>query len=1038
MTDPIFAKASCATCGAALPLGKLEGQCAVCLVEMIFRPETAALAEASGVYRLAGYELLEEIGRGGMGRVYRAWQPSLRRIVALKLLIGGTFASQESIARFKKEAQIAAGLHHPHLVPIYEADEADGQPYYVMELITGQSLGELTRGTPLPAEKAARYLLATARAVEYAHSQGVLHRDLKPSNILIDSLDQPRVADFGLARSQYETLDLTQSGEAVGSPAFMAPELAGVGKNLSSPSTDLYALGGVLYQALTGRPPFQGECVLQILDQAKNTAPVSPRELVPTIPVDLETVCLKCLEKEPAQRYSSVADFADDLARFLAGEPVLARPVSRWIKAWRWTRKRPALACTVLALVGSIIVGNGLVLRKARENQLQATAIHALSVDVRGQAYVNGIESAVSAWRDGKFAIARNLLARSPGPADPEFRDFTARWLAEEIKDPALATLPGQGAMVFATRFSQDGRWLATGGQDGICRIYEVATRQLLRQWQLPSEIYSIHFSPDDTLLYLGTGQKGRATGVSVWQRESTLKTAEYPGSLASLSADGTRLATVEADFFPYWGLAGPVRVWETTRHRLLREWPGDYRQVAITADGQSLAMAASSGEVTLVNLASGAVRGLVKLTGVPRGLRFSPDGRWLGAWSHTTASVPDGVILDTQGQQPPAWIQHPQQLVALAFSPDSQSLMTAGSDYIVRRWSCTGQQDENARLLGSQDEIWALDFHPQQALLATGNKVGDVTLWSTHCQPPALQIPHLAFERPTFSRDSHFISTQETTDTYVLRDATSGEIKHRLPIGFFPLRLGPELREVIGYSPATAQIRWWDPVHAAEVRAYPCPGLAQIQHPHWLLRVSQDGQKWLTLDAPGKIGLHRSSDGTLIDSWSVPEMDGSMMERDGHLALSPDASLAAWNPTGSSTVWLLRHGQPPLALKGHRLGLTRLEFSPDSLTLATASIDHTIRLWDTVSGKFTTLPGHFEEVSDVSFSPDGRLLASVALGDSIKIWQLRSGRELLRLDHATGGAHLVFSPDGRTLAINADWLHPFGPSRSLKFLRAP
>jgi eukaryotic-like serine/threonine-protein kinase len=681
MNDPISAGACCGTCGAALPHSELEGQCAVCLVEIIFRAEVEALAEVSGLYRLAGYELREEIGRGGMGLVYRAWQPSLQRIVAVKLLIGGAFASREAVGRFKKEAQIAAGLSHPNLVPIYEADEAEGQPYYVMELIHGHSLADLIQGTPLLVERAARYLLATARAVEHAHSRGVLHRDIKPSNILIDALDQPRVADFGLARSQHEAADITRSGEAVGSPAFMAPELASAGKDGTSPSADLYALGAVLYQCLTGRPPFQGEGILQILDQARHTAPIPPRRLVPSIPLDLETVCLKCLEKEPARRYLSVAALADDLARFLRGESVLVRPASGWTKAWRWTCRRPMLAATTVALLLSLIIGTGLVLQKARENQLQARDIRHLSRDVRSQAYANGVTAAIRAWRDGKYAMAGELLKQAPGPADGEFLEFTARWLAGQIKDPSLAVLTGPQSMVLATQFSHDGRWLATGNQGATCQIWDVATRSLHREWRLPGQVFSIDFSADDRCLYLGTGQDGCSTGVSVWNRESGVKLDEFSGSIGSLSADGTRLATVEAAFYHYWKAAGSVRVWDLQPRRLLGEWKGEFRRAALSPDGLSIAMVSVSGEFTLTDISSGQVRAAEKLAGVPRGLRFSPDGRWLVAWFYAEASSPDAVILDTRGKQAPVRMFHPHQLADLAFSPESNSFMTAGSD---------------------------------------------------------------------------------------------------------------------------------------------------------------------------------------------------------------------------------------------------------------------------------------------------------------------------------------------------------------------
>ncbi len=318
--------------------------------------------------------------------------------------------------------------------------------------------------------------------------------------------------------------------------------------------------------------------------------------------------------------------------------------------------------------------------------------------------------------------------------------------------------------------------------------------------------------------------------------------------------------------------------------------------------------------------------------------------------------------------------------------------------------------------MLGSQDEVWS----------------------TAATAAPTVKLPHISYERPHFSQDSRYLSTQEAKDLYIIRDRESGEICHRLPGGFFPIHLGPGGREIIGFSAASSRLTWWDAVDGKETKSYPCAGLADIVHPHLLLRVTPDGQSWLALDAPTRIGLHRSSDGTLIRSWTVPEMHGQI-ERDGHLAVSQDGALAAWRPTGSSTIWLLRATGPPQPLVGHRMDLTRLEFSPDGQTLASSSVDHTIRLWTTASGVCqTVLPGHFEEVSDISFSPDGRSLASVALGDSVKFWQLPLGRELMRLEDADLGRHIVFSPDGHTLAVTGDYARPYGPDRSLKLLRAP
>src|SRR5262245_516437 len=336
------APSQCPQCGAEIPPGALAGHCPHCLV-------AKTLAEGSllshgipeSLRRLGDYELLEEIGRGGMGVVYRARQVGLNRIVALKMILAGDFASAESVRRFRNEAEAAARLRHPHIVTIHEVGEREGQHYFAMELVDGPSLARLVREGPLPARRAATYVKAVAEAVAHAHAQRVLHRDLKPSNILLDPFDQPRVTDFGLARQLDSGVELTLSGQALGSPGYMSPEQV-LGRHAAvGPASDIYSLGAVLYHLLTGRPPFQGDTVPAVLQQVQTVEPISLRRLNPGVPRDLETICLKCLEKDPSRRYAAAQALADELDRFLRDEPIQARPVSAAGRLWRWCRRRP-------------------------------------------------------------------------------------------------------------------------------------------------------------------------------------------------------------------------------------------------------------------------------------------------------------------------------------------------------------------------------------------------------------------------------------------------------------------------------------------------------------------------------------------------------------------------------------------------------------------------------------------------------------------------------------------------------------------------
>jgi serine/threonine protein kinase len=305
----------------------------------------------------AGYQLLEEIARGGMGVVFRALQTKVNRVVALKMILSGQLASEEEVRRFRSEAEAAALLDHPNIVPVFDVGECDGRHYFSMGYIDGQSLAERLKVGPLSPTDAAALMVPISDAVACAHDNGVIHRDLKPSNVLIDSNGAPRVTDFGLARQMESASNLTATGQVMGTPSYMPPEQAAAETDRIDARSDVYSLGAILYTLVTGRPPFQAAHIVETLRQVIDEEPVEPRILNPDVDADLETICLKCLNKEPSQRYQTATELVEELKRYLDGRPILARSVTRTERLWRWCRRNQMIAALTGTAIVSLLTG---------------------------------------------------------------------------------------------------------------------------------------------------------------------------------------------------------------------------------------------------------------------------------------------------------------------------------------------------------------------------------------------------------------------------------------------------------------------------------------------------------------------------------------------------------------------------------------------------------------------------------------------------------------------------------------------------------
>ncbi len=356
----------CSKCGAPVRDEVAGGFCSACLLEKGFSDRPADSALPLPLRSFGDYELVEEIARGGMGVVFKARQRSLNRLVAVKMILSGHLASEAEAQRFRAEARAAASLQHPNIVAIHEVGEHEGHLFFSMDFIAGRNLAQLAGDGPWPGTRAAQCVGEIAEAIHYAHEHGILHRDLKPSNVLIDAIGKPHVTDFGLAKylpnSELETQnsELTLSGQVLGSPNFMPPEQAAGKHRELTPAADVYSLGALLYHLITGRPPFVADSVPATLRLVAETEPVSPRLLAPQLPRDLETICLRCLEKDPRRRYDTAQALEDELARFLRHEPIQARPLGQWEKFHRWTGRHPVIA-TLSGVIALLLIAVALI-----------------------------------------------------------------------------------------------------------------------------------------------------------------------------------------------------------------------------------------------------------------------------------------------------------------------------------------------------------------------------------------------------------------------------------------------------------------------------------------------------------------------------------------------------------------------------------------------------------------------------------------------------------------------------------------------------